>query len=508
MRKIKKSTSKAKMQIPLPFPRWCFILLIFMNYPTLVLPNTTVTPTEPQSFLHRVGQKKLMDAETRCYRRMRALPPYRGEGPFCNRTWDGWLCWDDTPAGITSQQQCPNYFPDFDSSEMASKSCDENGVWYKEPVNNETWSNYSRCYAFSPEKMRNAYILYYVAIVGHSTSLFTLSISLAIFVYFKNLGCQRVSIHKHMFLTYILNSITILIHLIQVVPNGKFVNSNPVSCKVLNFVNLYMMSCNYFWMLCEGIYLHTLIVVSVFAEKQHMKWYYLLGWGFPLVPTTIHAITRVLYFNDNCWLSVDTHLLYIIHGPVMAALVVNFFFLLNIVRVLVKKMKENHQPDVQLYLKAVRATLFLVPLLGVQFVVFPWRPETRILGLIYDYMMHFLIHFQGFFVAVIYCFYNNNVQTTLKRQWNLLKIRWEQRFGSPNRNYRRRPNGGAHDVRSDYNNMLMAMAAAASDGKEGGLPVYICHQAPKNDDAEVAINLGEEVPEAIPMEVIEQESCA
>lgn len=100
------------------------------------------------------------------------------------------------------------------------------------------------------------------------------------------------------------------------------------------------------------------------------------------------------------------------------------------------------------------------------------------------------------------------VQTTLKRQWNLLKIRWEQRFGSPNRNYRRRPNGGAHDVRSDYNNMLMAMAAAASDGKEGGLPVYICHQAPKNDDAEVAINLGEEVPEAIPMEVIEQESCA
>lgn len=35
-------------------------------------------------------------------------------------------------------------------------------------------------------------------------------------------------------------------------------------------------------MLCEGIYLHTLIVVAVFAEKQHLMWYYLLGWGTQL----------------------------------------------------------------------------------------------------------------------------------------------------------------------------------------------------------------------------------
>lgn len=51
------------------------------------------------------------------------------------------------------------------------------------------------------------------------------------------------------------------------------------SCKLLMFVHLYLLSCNYFWMLCEGIYLHTLIVVAVFAEKQHLLWYYLLGWG-------------------------------------------------------------------------------------------------------------------------------------------------------------------------------------------------------------------------------------
>lgn len=57
------------------------------------------------------------------------------------------------------------------------------------------------------------------------------------------------------------------------------VASVQISCKVSQFIHLYIFGCNYFWMLCEGVYLHTLIVVAVFAEKQHLMWYYLLGWG-------------------------------------------------------------------------------------------------------------------------------------------------------------------------------------------------------------------------------------
>lgn len=37
-------------------------------------------------------------------------------GLYCNRTWDGWLCWDDTPAGTVATQNCPDYFPDFDTT--------------------------------------------------------------------------------------------------------------------------------------------------------------------------------------------------------------------------------------------------------------------------------------------------------------------------------------------------------------------------------------------------------
>lgn len=42
--------------------------------------------------------------------------PLHFVGPHCNRTWDGWLCWDTTPAGKTSMQNCPDYFQDFDPS--------------------------------------------------------------------------------------------------------------------------------------------------------------------------------------------------------------------------------------------------------------------------------------------------------------------------------------------------------------------------------------------------------
>uniref|UniRef100_A0A8C8XJ43 Calcitonin receptor n=1 Tax=Panthera leo TaxID=9689 RepID=A0A8C8XJ43_PANLE len=152
--------------------RRCLVLFIFLNHPTPILPatsNDTYPPNmKSEPFLYVLGRKKMTDAQYKCYDRMQQLPPYQGEGPYCNRTWDGWLCWDDTPAGVLSHQYCPDYFPDFDPSEKVTKYCDEKGVWYKHPENNRTWSNYTMCNAFTPEKLKSAYVLYYLAIVGHS----------------------------------------------------------------------------------------------------------------------------------------------------------------------------------------------------------------------------------------------------------------------------------------------------------------------------------------------------
>ncbi|XP_015214520.1 calcitonin gene-related peptide type 1 receptor [Lepisosteus oculatus] len=415
--------------------RCLLVYLSFISSVTqlLVFANTDVNETQEDEENHvyspfGITRNKIVTAQFECYQKIMKDNVHNTNEPTCKSTWDGWLCWDDTPAGVTSEQHCPDYFQDFDPSEMVTKICDHNGNWFLHPESNRTWTNYTRCNERTSERVQTALNLYYLALIGHGLSLASLFISLGIFFHFKSLSCQRITLHKNLFFSFVLNSIITVIWFTAVANNTELVSRNPLSCKVCQFIQLYLFGCNYFWMLCEGIYLHTLIVVAVFAEKQHLMWYYLLGWGFPLIPASIHAVARSYYHNDNCWISSKTSLLYIIHGPICAALLVNLFFLLNIVRVLITKLKVTHQVESSLYMKAVRATLILIPLLGIEHVVFPYKPEGQVAAEIFDYMMNILTHYQGLLVATIFCFFNGEVQAVLRRHWNQYRMQFGSNF--------------------------------------------------------------------------------
>ncbi|KAM4711441.1 calcitonin gene-related peptide type 1 receptor-like [Anableps anableps] len=311
---------------------------------------------------------------------------------------------------------------------IAVKVCTETGEWGRHPESNRTWTDFTSCKPNVTNWTPAAMTHFYLIMIGHGLSLISLLISLGIFFYFKTLSCERITLHKNLFLSFVLNSV---ITVAWFCVNKEDSLSSQGSCKILAFIQMYIMSCNYFWMLCEGIYLHTLIVVAVFAEKQHLMWYFLLGWGFPLVPAVIYSIARTCYYNDKCWVSSATSLLYIIHAPICTALVVNFFFLLNIIRVIITKLRVTHQAESSLYMRAVRATLILIPLLGIQYVLLAYKPHNHWISEIYLYIMNILMHYQGLLVSTIFCFFNGEVQTVLRRQWNLLRMQSAGTFANP-----------------------------------------------------------------------------
>ncbi|KAF3857515.1 hypothetical protein F7725_009374 [Dissostichus mawsoni] len=395
---------------------------------------------------HRATRNQIATAQYECFQRMVQDSHRRTKsiGPVCNTTWDGWLCWDETEAGPTEQ------------SSMASKVCSETGEWGRHPESNRTWTNFTICQANTTHHGRAAMTHFYLVMIGHGLSLVSLS-------------CQRITLHKNLFLSFVLNSIITVVWLTTVVKKQGHTYNDSVCCKLLMFIHLYLLSCNYFWMLCEGIYLHTLIVVAVrriainvlvafcrFSTRAD-------GDTFDSAPLLLQRQVSLLNYDDHfeinhkvvcfmiiCWVSSDTSLLYIIHGPICAALVtyfcqdcytgilvvttfgfqVNLFFLLNIVRVLITKLRVTHQAESSLYMRAVRATLILIPLLGIQFVLLPYKPQDHWVSEIYLYVMEILMHYQGLLVSTIFCFFNGEVQSVLRRNWNQQRMQFSGTFAN------------------------------------------------------------------------------
>ena len=51
---------------------------------------------------------------------------------------------------------------------------------------------------------------------------------------------------------------------------------------MLHVVTQYLVSCNFMWMFCEGLYLHTLIVRAFTTGNKLLFACYVTGWGHSL----------------------------------------------------------------------------------------------------------------------------------------------------------------------------------------------------------------------------------
>lgn len=346
----------------------------------------------------------------------------------CPIHFDGWSCWPETPAGQVANQSCPDFIPGFEPANTVYYKCMEDGTWYFHEPYNRTWVNYTTCVNTDDLSFRTVVII--IHSVGYSISLVALLISLALLVYFKTLRCARILIHMNLFASFAINNFLWLLWYYLMFDETESLFANQAVCKSLHTVLYACLISNYSWMLCEGLYLHTVLVWAFISQRNLLKGMILIGWGIPLLTTLIYVPVRSLFGEGDdltmCWIK-DTKFEIINQIPVAGTIILNLFFLINIVRVVVIKLRKGPAEGQgsgasRSSLQALRATLLLVPLLGLNFLLTPFRPETGEPWLYYyDLLSAVTTSFQGLCVAILFCFCNGEVQAQIKRKWRTVR---------------------------------------------------------------------------------------
>uniref|UniRef100_A0A6Q2X0H4 Vasoactive intestinal peptide receptor 1a n=1 Tax=Esox lucius TaxID=8010 RepID=A0A6Q2X0H4_ESOLU len=326
----------------------------------------------------------------------------------CTGMWDKVVCWPSARIGQVVTIPCPDYFSEVNNNNNIGISVCIN-VQY---IN--VCDNFFRA-------VKAGYT------IGHSISIFSLTIAIFILCTFRKLHCTRNYIHIHFFVAFILKGIAVFIKdVVLYEAEESECTPETVGCKAVVIFFQFGSMASYFWLLVEGLYLHALLAISFFSERKYFWWYILIGWGLPTIFITVWVITKAYLGHPGCWEMINDPPWWIIRGPILVTILVNFILFICIIRILHQKIncrnigrKEKHQ-----YSRLTKSTLLLIPLFGINYIIFAFIPEevnTQV-RMVFDLILG---SFQGFGVAVLYCFLNGEVQGEVKRKWG----RWHmQRF--------------------------------------------------------------------------------
>ncbi|OCT75425.1 vasoactive intestinal polypeptide receptor [Xenopus laevis] len=346
----------------------------------------------------------------------------------CRVMWDNITCWRSANIGEMVVMPCPDYFGFFLNVQgNVSRNCTDEGWTDISPA------PYAIACGFDTNSTPSGQTEFFWMIktgytIGHSVSLISLTAAMIILFLFRKLHCTRNYIHMHLFMSFIMRAIAVFVKDIVLFESGESDHcfAGSAGCKAAIVFFQYCIMANFFWLLVEGLYLHTLLVISFFSEKKYFWWYILIGWGAPTVFITAWTVTRIHFDDSGCWDSIDSPFWWIIRAPILISISVNFIFFICIIRILVQKL---HSPDVgrnenSQYTRLAKSTLLLIPLFGVHYIMFAFFPDNfKVeIKLIFELVLG---SFQGFVVAILYCFLNGEVQGELKRKWR----RWHlERF--------------------------------------------------------------------------------
>uniref|UniRef100_A0A674PBQ0 Vasoactive intestinal peptide receptor 2 n=1 Tax=Takifugu rubripes TaxID=31033 RepID=A0A674PBQ0_TAKRU len=348
----------------------------------------------------------------------------------CRGEWDNVSCWQSAAVGEVTTLPCPS--PLLCLSVLVagnlSRTCTEAGWSEVVPaITVACWSDNTD----QPSELLFYRVVKILSTLGHSLSLVTLLTSTFIMCFFRRLHCTRNYIHLNLFVSFMLRAVAVLAKDTLLFSDDETTDCSTqpslVGCKaILVFFNYFVMA-NFFWLLVEGLYLHTLLLIIRNASIR-LPVYMLIGWGIPFVFMVAWVICRVNLEDTRCWeMNENPVPNRLINWPIMASVIINFIFFISIIRILVQKLQcadvgGNEQSQ---FRRLAKSTLLLIPLFGINYVVFVYMMEPSDTNL--NYVKIFfelgLGSFQGLIVAVLYCFLNSEVQSELRRMGRSLSLK-------------------------------------------------------------------------------------
>ncbi|XP_033618618.1 glucagon-like peptide 2 receptor [Fukomys damarensis] len=359
-------------------------------------------------------------------------------GIFCNGTFDRYVCWPHSSPGNVSVP-CPSYLPwwNEESSGRAYRHCLARGTWQILENTTDIWQDDSECaenHSFKQNVDHYALLstLQLMYTVGYSLSLISLFLALSLLWFLRKLHCTRNYIHMNLFASFILKAVAVLVKDV-VFSNSyskrpddesgwtSYLSEVSTSCRSVQVLLHYFVGANHLWLLVEGLYLHALLEPTVLPERRLWPRYLVVGWAFPVLFVVPWGIARALLENTGCWATNGNKIIWwIIRGPMLLCVMVNFFIFLKILKLLISKLKAHQMCFRDYKYRLAKSTLLLIPLLGVHEILFSFITDDQVQGfskLIRLFIQLTLSSFHGFLVALQYGFANGEVKAELWKSW-------------------------------------------------------------------------------------------
>ncbi|EPY83665.1 vasoactive intestinal polypeptide receptor 1 precursor [Camelus ferus] len=395
----------------------------------------------------------------------------------CSKMWDNLTCWPATPRGQVVVLACPLIFKLFSSIQgrNVSRSCTDEGWTPLEPGPYHVACGLDDKASGLDEQQQT---MFYSSVktgytIGYSLSLAALLVATTILSLFRmalhlgtghqrvgpvpcnaapggqaarvgrylgtgKLHCTRNYIHMHLFMSFILRAAAVFIKDLALFNSEEsdHCSKGSVGCKAAVVLFQYCVMANFFWLLVEGLYLHTLLAVSFFSERKYFWGYIFIGWGVPSTFTMVWTIIRIHFEDYGCWDTINSSLWWIIKAPILASILVNFILFIRIIGILVQKLRppDVRKSDSRPYSRLAKSTLLLIPLFGVHYIMFAFFPDNfkAEVKMVFELVVG---SFQGFVVAVLYCFLNGEVQAELRRKWRRWHLQgvlgWDPKYQQP-----------------------------------------------------------------------------